>query len=170
MLRFVRSPDGMLCFDVSSGRLPGRGAWIHPRRDLFEMAVKKNLFSKVFGEKTVVSSQCAEGILTQLQKQIFSLLGLARKAGELVMGALKITQVLGAGDIAFVLAATDSSDRERKQLENKVPVYLFGTKQEFSNLTLQKEQAYFGLKKGALAEVIKDTLFKYQTFLGKEGL
>ena len=84
------------------------------------------------------------------------------------MGALKITQSLG--DMAFVLAATDSSEHERKQLENKVPVYLFGTKQEFSNLTLQAEQAYLGLKKGALAEVIKDTLFKYQTFLGKEGL
>jgi len=170
MLRFVRTPEGDLCFDSSSGKLPGRGVWMQPKREFFETAVAKNLFSKSFGEKTRIPADYTGVISKQLQDRIFSLLGLARKAGDLVIGALKITQAVKEEEIAFVIAASDSSAQERKKWEHKVPVYLFGTKEDFSNLTLQAEQAYLALKFGTFAQVVKDVFFKYMTFSGKEGL
>ncbi|MGH7112560.1 MAG: DUF448 domain-containing protein, partial [Stellaceae bacterium] len=45
LLRFVVGPDGAIVADVA-GRLPGRGLWLTPRRDIVEQAVAKRLFAR----------------------------------------------------------------------------------------------------------------------------
>lgn len=45
LLRFVLDPDGCVTFD-SGKRLPGRGIWLTPHRDVLETAVKKNAFAR----------------------------------------------------------------------------------------------------------------------------
>lgn len=89
-LRFVQDPEGQLVFDANA-KLPGRGAWLTPARGALLTALKKNAFSRAF--KTAIdqppsfsADQFADGVEEALQQRALSALGLARKAGALVMG------------------------------------------------------------------------------------
>src|SRR5207237_6323116 len=45
LLRFVVGPDGALVPDVA-GRVPGRGLWLRPRRDIMERARAQRTFGR----------------------------------------------------------------------------------------------------------------------------
>ena len=59
LLRFVVGPDGTLVPDLA-GRLPGRGLWITPERDIVASAAAKNLFAKAARERVVVPSDLVD--------------------------------------------------------------------------------------------------------------
>ena len=41
LIRLVRTPDGTVAVDISAKK-PGRGAYLCPKKDCWEMALKKN--------------------------------------------------------------------------------------------------------------------------------
>jgi len=45
LLRFVVGPDGAIVPDIEA-RLPGRGLWLTPRRDIVERALTKRIFAR----------------------------------------------------------------------------------------------------------------------------
>ena len=45
LLRFVVGPDGTIVPDIET-RLPGRGLWLTPRRDIVDRAVAKRVFAR----------------------------------------------------------------------------------------------------------------------------
>src|SRR4029077_4783388 len=96
LLRFVVGPDQTLVFDPAE-RLPGRGLWLTARRDIVETAVAKGLFSKAAGMRLSVPADLAGQVEALLGERCLSLLGLARRAGQLRTGFEKVREDLKAG-------------------------------------------------------------------------
>ncbi len=54
LLRFVRTPDGQICFD-ETGKADGRGVWIHDRAECKVKAVRRKILNAAF--KTAVAEE-----------------------------------------------------------------------------------------------------------------
>ncbi len=59
LARFVRTPDGRIVFDAS-GKLAGRGVWVHKKAECVEKLKKKRLLSAHFHEN--VSDEVLRGL------------------------------------------------------------------------------------------------------------
>jgi predicted RNA-binding protein YlxR (DUF448 family) len=115
LLRFVAGPDQRLVFDPAE-RLPGRGLWLSARRDIVETAVAKGLFSKAAGMRLSVPADMAGQVEGLLRERCLSLLGLARRAGQLRTGFEKVREELKAGRAAVLVAASDGAADGRGKL------------------------------------------------------
>lgn len=104
MLRFVAAPDGRLTLDLA-GKLPDGGApvYVLARRAVVE-ALHVGLADRVAG---------------LMRRQVLAQLGLARKAGQLVLGFTKTEAALAKGQVALLLAAHDGAVHGRKALAAK---------------------------------------------------
>ena len=96
LLRFVVGPEDHLLPDPAE-RLPGRGLWLTPRRDIVAAAAAKGLFAKAAGRRVVLPSDLAGEVERLLRGRCLALLGLARRAGQLRTGFEKVREDLKAG-------------------------------------------------------------------------
>src|ERR1700747_3489842 len=85
LLRFVVGPDDRLLPDPAE-RLPGRGLWLTPRRDIVASAAARGLFAKAAGRRVVVPAGLADEVERLLRQRCVGLFGLARRAGQLRSG------------------------------------------------------------------------------------
>ncbi len=107
LIRFVIGPDQQLVPDIE-GRLPGRGMWLSARRDVVNTAVAKSFFAKAARKKLDVPADLADRLEALLRRRCLEILGLARRAGQVVSGYEKVRSALKAGDGAVLLAAMDA--------------------------------------------------------------
>src|SRR5258706_11379444 len=115
LLRFVVGPDGTLVPDLA-GRLPGRGLWITPERDIMALAAAKNLFAKGARERVVVPSDLVDRVVLLLLRDLLDRLGLARRAGQAVAGFEKVRALLVEGAAGLLFAASDGAADGRRKL------------------------------------------------------
>jgi uncharacterized protein len=115
LLRFVVGPDDRLLPDPAE-RLPGRGLWLTPRRDIVATAAARGLFAKAAGRRVVVPAGLADEVERLLRQRCLSLLGLARRAGQLRSGFEKAREDLRAGRAGVLLAAADGAADGRGKL------------------------------------------------------
>src|SRR3990170_8172095 len=115
LLRFVVGPGDELVPDLE-GRLPGRGLWLTPRRDIILAAGAKNLFAKAARRRVVVSPDLAERVEALLLRRCLDLLGLARGAGQAVAGFEQVRAWLLARRAGLLLAAGDGALDGRRKL------------------------------------------------------
>lgn len=115
LLRFVVAPDGTVVPDLA-GRLPGRGLWLTPRRDIVAAAVGKRLFGKAARASVTVPGDLAERIDGLLRERCRDLIGMARRAGKAVAGFEKVRAALRNGEAAVVLAASDGGESGREKV------------------------------------------------------
>ena len=108
LLRFVLDPAGQVTFDVGK-RLPGRGIWLTPRRDVLETAVKKNAFARSAKTAAKVPDELIDRVVATLQQALLERLGLARRSGALVTGMEKTKDKLLRGKLSLLLLARDGS-------------------------------------------------------------
>jgi uncharacterized protein len=120
LLRFVVAPDGMLVPDVE-GRLPGRGLWLTPRRDIISQAAAKKVFSRAARQPVIVPEDLAQRTETLLARRCGELVGLARRAGAAVAGYEKVREALRAGRVGVLLAASDGAANGRDKLRALAP-------------------------------------------------
>ena len=102
-IRFVRSPDGVAVPDLK-GVLPGRGAWVLPRRALVERAARSGL-ARSFRERTAADG-LADRVAGLLRERALAQLGLARRAGQVVLGFDAVRAEAGA--LAAYLSPEDA--------------------------------------------------------------
>ena len=107
MLRFVVSPDGVLTPDLAE-KLPGDGIWVINRH-----AVVAQLEEQADWQ---VPEGLADRVGVLLEQRVLSLLGLARKAGRIVLGFTKVDAALKNRRVAMLLAASDGAENGRKQI------------------------------------------------------
>ena len=93
LVRLVLSPEGELFVDYR-GKLPGRGAWVSPEREVLEALEKQpKLLSRAF--RTPVNP---DGLLEKLQsaneRAVMDGLSLASRAGALVGGSADASERL----------------------------------------------------------------------------
>jgi predicted RNA-binding protein YlxR (DUF448 family) len=108
LLRFVASPDMAVVPDLKRN-LPGRGCWVTADRTHVDAAAKKNLFARALKAKVTPPADLGEMVDALLVRSALGSLGLARKAGQVVLGAAKVDAAVRSGRAAFVLHAIEAS-------------------------------------------------------------
>ncbi|RUW97118.1 DNA-binding protein, partial [Mesorhizobium sp. M8A.F.Ca.ET.023.01.1.1] len=75
-----------------------------------EKAAAKNLFARAFKAQVVVPPDLGGMVDGLLSRSALGMLGLARKAGAISLGATKVESAVRGGLALFVLHATEASD------------------------------------------------------------
>ncbi len=116
LIRFVVGPAGDLVPDIS-GKLPGRGLWVKAERAVLANAVAKNLFAKAARRSIDVPADLVDRTVALLSHRCLDLVGLARRAGQVICGFDKVRDALRHGRVAIVLAAADGAADGRGKLQ-----------------------------------------------------
>ncbi len=116
LLRFVVGPSGEIVPDVG-GRLPGRGLWLTPRRDIVGRAVAKRLFARAARRPVAIPAALADRIEALLAQRCIDAIGLARRAGLAVAGFERVSEAVRGGKTAALLAAIDGAAGGRRKLQ-----------------------------------------------------
>lgn len=109
-------PSGELVPDVAA-RLPGRGLWVTPRREIVARAVVKRLFSRAARQTVVIPADLADRVEALLAQRCIDALGLARRAGLAVGGFGKVIDAIRAGKAALLVTAIDGAPGARRKIQ-----------------------------------------------------
>jgi hypothetical protein len=174
LLRFVLAPQGALLVDYR-GRLPGRGAYTCVDRDCIAEAVRRRQFPRTFKREPL---PVADDFITlelsrQIQERICGLLGMARKAHQLLSGSSLVLDRLSAGaPLAFILIASDVSDGIGQKVVGRatnrsVRFYRMFEKEFLGRLLGTGQRSVLALVPGSLAKAIRVELERYQRIAGE---
>ncbi len=159
LLRLVVHPtDGTLVLDVK-GKLPGRGAWVHPMASCCQVLESKpNLLGRHLNapvDTAALTARVRELILRGVTDGIT----MAAASGSVVGGHDRLISEISAGEITAVLFANDASSRTVASVRRAIdeaPIEITGidssfTRADFGRLTGRGERAALGVKstKGA---------------------
>lgn len=97
-------------------RLPGRGLWLLPRRDIVNRAVAKRAFARAARRPVSVPPDLADRLETLLVRRVVDSLGLARRAGLAVAGFDRVCEAVRHGRAALLLCARDGAAGGRRKL------------------------------------------------------
>jgi predicted RNA-binding protein YlxR (DUF448 family) len=115
LLRFVVGPDGELVPDIAA-RLPGRGLWLTPRRDIVDRAVAKRLFARAARRPISAPAGLADRVEALLAQRCCDGLGLARRAGLAVAGFDRTAEAVRRGKAGLLVCALDGAQAGRGKL------------------------------------------------------
>jgi hypothetical protein len=115
LLRFVVAPDGAVVPDVAA-RLPGRGLWLTPSRDIVAAAVAKRAFSRAAKAPVTAPADLPERVEALLARRCGELIGLARRSGLAVGGFEKVREALRGGRVGVLVAAADGAAEGREKI------------------------------------------------------
>lgn len=109
------APDGRIVPDPA-GELPGHGIWISATRQAVETACRKRLFARAARQPVTVDADLADIIEALLVQRCLGGLGLARRAGQLVLGFERVQNAVQSGTAKVLLMASDAGPHGRKKL------------------------------------------------------
>lgn len=115
LIRFVAGPDGVVAPDLAR-KLPGRGLWVAADRASVETAARKNAFSRAAKAKLSAPADLAAQVEALLARRILAGLGLARRAGGLILGFDSVIGAVRAGKVGWIVEAADGSADGRNKL------------------------------------------------------
>jgi predicted RNA-binding protein YlxR (DUF448 family) len=115
LIRFVAGPGGAVVPDLAR-KLPGRGLWVRAAREAVEQAAKKGGFSRAAKTKLVAAPDLADQVERLLKARLLAGLGLARRAGDLILGFEKAAAAVTAGKVAVLIEAADGADDGRRKM------------------------------------------------------
>ena len=119
LVRFVAGPDGVVVPDVAR-KLPGRGLWVTATREAVDQAGKKGGFSRAAKAKLSAPADLSDQVENLLKIRLLSGLGLARRAGDLILGFEKTAQSIEQGKTAWLVEASDGAHDGRRKLLQSV--------------------------------------------------
>ncbi len=109
LIRFVVGPDSAVVPDIKRN-LPGRGCWVTADRLHIDKAAAKNMFARALKAHVTVPADLGGMVDGLLVRSALGMIGLARKAGAVVLGAAKVEAAVRDGEALLVLHATEASD------------------------------------------------------------
>ncbi len=125
LLRLALAPDGTVLVDLR-GRLPGRGAWLHPTSSCVETVQRKSGLLARALKAPASASDLLVRIRVAVEAALADGLSLAAAGGGLVSGADALRAALGRGEVVEVAVASDAADRTVRTLralcEEDVPM------------------------------------------------
>src|SRR5471032_1577845 len=115
LIRFVADPDGNVVPDAAA-KLPGRGIWVEASKAAINKAVEKKLFSRAAKAQVTAGADLAARAEKALVTRMLGDLGIARRAGSLLLGFDNVLRGLeGPKPPKVLIEAFDgSSDGKRK--------------------------------------------------------
>lgn len=102
MMRFVAGPDGAVVPDLKRN-LPGRGCWVTATRAHVDTAAGRKLFRRGLKQEVDIAPDLGALVDELLAKRALGQLGLARKAGAVVTGAVQVDKAVRGGAALAVL-------------------------------------------------------------------
>ena len=117
LLRFVRSPDGIVTPDVLE-KLPGRGAYIAPDKDTLEKAIETKAFNRAFKGQAIVPDGLVEIVSDILSRRVLGLMTMALKSGRLRVGYDQVRALTQSGELRIRIEALDGSADGRGKLRS----------------------------------------------------
>jgi hypothetical protein len=116
LMRFAADLDGNVVPDIAAS-LPGRGMWVRAERSPIATAAAKNLFSKSAKTSLKVPADLPARVETLLVARMLADLGLARRAGQLVLGFDNVLRALDEKvPPALLIEASDGASDGRRKL------------------------------------------------------
>jgi predicted RNA-binding protein YlxR (DUF448 family) len=115
LVRFVAGPEGVVTPDVAR-KLPGRGLWVAATREAVEAAVGKGGFSRAAKTRLSAPADLPDQVEKLLKSRLLSGLGLARRAGDLILGFEKTEKAIEDGKAAWMVEASDGAQDGRRKL------------------------------------------------------
>ena len=112
MIRFVLSPDKEVTPDLAA-RLPGRGAWVTASREALDLAVKKGAFARAFKAQVKLPHNLTDTTEKLLVSRILDQLGLARRAGDLILGYEQVREAIQTARPNCLIEASDGAEDGR---------------------------------------------------------
>jgi predicted RNA-binding protein YlxR (DUF448 family) len=153
LIRFALGPDFLVAPDLE-GKLPGRGLWLQARRDVVETACARNLFAKAARSEARLPAGLADRIEAGLRRRCLDALGLARRAGRVVVGYEQVKSWLREGRAGVLAEAIDGSEAGRAKLGGRVaalPLVELFTAAELGAALGRDHAVHVALAPGALA-------------------
>lgn len=115
LIRFVIGPDGVLVPDTDA-KAEGRGVWLSLGEKQVAEAIKKKAFSKSLKTNVTVPDDLPALTRQRLEQRFVNALQMARKAGQLMTGAMKVKAALETGEAIALVTATDAAEDGRKKM------------------------------------------------------
>jgi predicted RNA-binding protein YlxR (DUF448 family) len=116
LIRFVTDPEGRIVPDIGAN-LPGRGMWVTAERGILERAIAKGHFSRAAGMPVAIAEDIPARVERLLVARLVGNLGLARRAGQLVLGYDVVSRALtGPHPPALLIEASDGARDGRRKL------------------------------------------------------
>jgi len=175
LLRFVRSPDGVITPDILE-KLPGRGAYITPDRKTLSKALETGAFARAFKGKCTAPDGL-EGLVSDiLSRRLLGLITMAMKAGRLRLGFDQVRSLAQSGDLAIRLEAADGSTDGRgkiRTLAKAVGLATDGTAPpvlgcfaavELGQALGRPSVVHAAIERGKMAKVIKHDMARLSGF------
>lgn len=143
LIRFVAGPDGDVVPDLAQN-LPGRGCWVGAKRSLVEKAVAKGLFAKALKTHVKAGDGLADLVDRLMAANLLGRLGMARKAGQAVLGSTKIDAAIRGSRVAAVFHATDAATDGVRKLAQAMHAAGRGNEAGFALFTSSEMSLAFG--------------------------
>lgn len=155
LVRFVAGPDGAVVPDIQAV-LPGRGTWVSADRAHIERAGGKRGALWRVGR---VPDGLGDQIEALLAARCLSLIGLARRAGQLAIGFDSARALLAARRVGAVLVAADAAEDGRGKIARlgaavmpDAPIIDVMTRSELGAAIGRAESVHMALQPGRLAD------------------
>lgn len=120
LIRFVLDPEHRVLPDLDE-RLPGRGMWLSADRDVVNKAVAGRLFARAARAPAAAETDLADTVERLLARRALDSVGLARRAGQVVVGFEQVRAWLRASKAAVLIAAADGAAEGRAKLRRLAP-------------------------------------------------
>jgi predicted RNA-binding protein YlxR (DUF448 family) len=175
LLRCVVGPDGAIVPDVA-GRLPGRGLWLLPRRDIVERAATKRLFARAARQPVTTPPGLADRCEALLARRCGDALGLARRAGLAVAGYERAGEAVRRGNAALLLLARDGAEAGRQRMAaaaRGLPVATVLDAEELSGVFGRERVVFVAVGPGPLGSRLLEELTRlagFRTAASIEGM
>ena len=93
------------------------------------------------------------------RQKVLNMIGLATKAGKTVSGEFSTEKSVKSGRSHMVIVSEEASDNTKKMFTNmcthyKVPIYLFGTKEELGHAMGQEFRASLSVEDAGFAKTL----------------
>jgi predicted RNA-binding protein YlxR (DUF448 family) len=153
MVRFVVDPAGKVVPDIDA-RAAGRGVWLSAQRSAISLAVAKGLFARAARQRVQVPPDLADLVETMLARRCLDLVGLARRAGQVIAGFDQVADGLRQGTVAVLLGARDGAADGRRKLRALaagLPLVELFDRRELGGALGRDEAVHVGIAPGGLA-------------------
>lgn len=144
----------------ATGRKNGRGAYLCPSMECLKKAVKSRGLERSFkwqSPKRYMKLWKRRWKNLVNSKKLLSLIGLATRARKVVSGEFSTEKSVKSGRSRMVIVSEEASDNTKKMFTNmcahyKVPIYLFGTKDELGHAMGQEFRASLSVEDAGFAK------------------
>lgn len=163
MLRFIKGPDGKAYLDLT-GNGPGRGAYVCPEAEALAKALKTGVLARAL--EASVAPTLVDDVVQALTLKVLHSLGLAKKAGVLVLGQDRVREAAGKNQLLTLVLASDISAASGKEMQqtaqrHNLKIFSISERSRLSALFGQANATVIGLKKAPISATVQTALLWY---------